>query len=116
MIQHKTSVSELGKITAMDVSIIVDSGSFNPFITQMLKQMAVTAAGIYHVPVYMISAVAIKTEKGLTGLFSGWGDSYVSSALEKHISEIVEQLDLCPIQFRLQNNLKVGQKRRRFCF
>lgn len=110
MIQHKTSVSELGKITAMDVSIIVDAGSFNPFITQMLKQMVVTAAGIYHLPVYMISAVAIKTEKGLTGLFSGWGDSYVSSALEKHISEIVEQLDLCPIQFRLQNNLKVGQK------
>lgn len=110
MIQHKTSVSELGKITAMDISIIVDAGSFNPFITQMLKQMVITAAGIYHLPVYMISAVAIKTEKSLTGLFSGWGDSYVISALEKHISEIINQLDLCPIQFRLQNSLRVGQK------
>lgn len=110
LIQHKTAVSDSGKITAMNVSIIVDAGSFNPFIGQMLKQMVVTAAGIYNLPVYMISAVAIKTEKSLTGLFSGWGDSYVISALEKHINEIVDQLDLCPIQFRLQNNLKVGQK------
>ena len=110
LIQHKTAVSDSGKIAAMDISIIVDSGSFNPFINQMLKQMVITAAGIYNLPVYMISAVATKTERGLTGLFSGWGDSYVSSALEKHINEIVEQLDLCPIQFRLQNNLKLGQK------
>ncbi len=110
LIQHKTAISEIDKILAMDVSVIVDSGAFNPFITEMLKQIVVSAANIYHLKNYNITATAIKTNNGLTDLFLGWGDSYITMAMEKHINEIVDKLDLCPVQFRLENALQVDQK------
>lgn len=111
LIQHKTAVSNSGLIEAMDVSVIVDTGSFNPFINQILKQITVTAASLYRLPSYSINAVAIKTNCGLTDLFTGWGDAYITAALEKHINEIVNQLNLCPIKFRLDNALRTGQAR-----
>ncbi len=110
LIQHKTALSETDKILAMDISVIVDSGSFNPFITEMLKQIVVSAGNIYHLKNYSISATAIKTNNGLTDLFLGWGDSYLTMAIEKHINEIVDKLDLCPVQFRLENALQADQK------
>jgi len=111
LIQHKTAISNSGQIEAMDVSIIVDAGSFNPFIKEMLKQMTITAAGIYFLPAYTINTAAIKTNCGLTDLFTGWGDAYVTAALEKHINEIVDRFNLCPIQFRLKNKLALGKER-----
>ncbi len=111
LIQHKTAVSNSGMIEAMNISIIADAGSFNPFICEILKQMTVTAAGIYNLPAYTVNAVAIKTNCGLTDLFMGWGDAYVTSALEKHINEIANTLNLCPVRFRLQNSLHAGHKR-----
>ncbi len=110
LIQHKTAISTTDKILAMDVSVIVDSGSFNPFITEMLKQIVVTSAGIYNIPNYRVTATAIKTDKGLTDLFTGWGDAYLTSTLEKHINEVIDKLSLCPVQFRLENALQVGQE------
>ncbi len=110
LIQHKTALSRTDKILAMDISIIVDAGAFNPFITEMLKQIVVSAGGIYQLENYRITASAIKTNKALTDLLLGWGDSYLTTALEKHINEIIDKFNLCPVQFRLENALQVGQK------
>lgn len=109
LIQHKSAVSDDGSITAMEISIILDSGNFTPFINTILKHMVVTAIGMYNLPAYTINAIAIKTNCGLTDLFIGWGDTYVTSALEKHINEIAVQLNLCPVEFRLKNNLHNGE-------
>lgn len=110
-IKYKSAVSSSGKIEAVSVSILMDVGSYNPFINDILRQMVLTAAGIYRIPVYTINAVAVRSQNGLTGPLAGWGDSYVTAALENHINEIAEHLNLSPVDFRMDNVLKIKEEK-----
>lgn len=110
-VRHKTAVSDMGTIEAMNVSVVMDAGAYNPFAGEMLKQMVLTAAGIYLLPVFSIEAVAVKTAAGPTDLYLGWGDAYITASLEKHINEIAEILNLSPVQIRMDNLLRVKQER-----
>lgn len=106
LIRHKSAVSESGKLEAMEIFILADAGSFNPLIEEVIHHMIITSLGIYEVPVFKVEAAAVKSGAGLTDLLSGWGDAFVTSSLEKHISEIADVLGLDPVQFRLDNLLK----------
>lgn len=106
LIRHKSVISESGKIEAIDIFIAVDAGTFNPLIEEIINHMIITSLGIYDVQAFKVEAAAIRSGSGLTDLLSSWGDSFVTSALEKHISEIADVLGLDPIQFRLNNMLK----------
>ncbi|PIE98738.1 MAG: aldehyde oxidase [Treponema sp.] len=103
IIQHKSVLSGLEKILALDVSIILDAGAFNPLIEIMLTQIIATATGIYNIPNIHIEATAIQTNKRPTDCFSGWGEHYVTASLEKHINELTTKLQLSPVQWRLEN-------------
>lgn len=105
-ILHKSEVSQDGKIKAMSVLCVVDIGSFNLLIEQMLMQLLLTALGVYGIMLYKVEVVAIKTNTRPTDLFVNWGDYYTNTAIEKHISDIVDKFGFDPIQFRLDNILK----------
>ena len=110
-IRHKSAVSDSGLIEAMNISIMMDAGAYNPFVNEMLRQMTLTAAGIYRLSVFTVNAVAVRSTNGLTDLFSGWGDAYTTAALEKHLNEIAERLNVSPVQLRMDNILRVKQER-----
>lgn len=103
IIEHKSVVSDKKSMTAMQISIIVNAGSCCPLIDKILKQMTAAALGPYRIPNYRIEARAAKTPQGLIDIFEGWGDYYVSNALENHISKIIQDYNFSPAQWRLQN-------------
>ncbi|MGP1437706.1 MAG: molybdopterin cofactor-binding domain-containing protein [Treponema sp.] len=102
--------NSIGKIAAIDVLCVVDAGAFNLLLDAILTQIVITALGVYGIPIYRIKVIAIKTNTRLTDVFSNWGDHYTNTAIEKHISDIVDKYNFDPIDFRLDNMLKMQTK------
>lgn len=100
----------VGKIFAIDILCIVDAGAFNLLLDEILTQIVITAFGVYSIPTYRIKVIAIKTNTRLTDVFSNWGDYYTNTAIEKHISDIVDKYNFDPIDFRLENIQKAQTK------
>ena len=103
IIEHQSALSDTHSIAAMQISIIVNAGACCPLIGNILKQMAAAALGPYTVPNYRIEVRASKTADGLIDIFEGWGDYYVSNALENHINKIIQDYNLSPAEWRIQN-------------
>ncbi|MGP1431251.1 MAG: molybdopterin cofactor-binding domain-containing protein [Treponema sp.] len=101
IIEHKSVVSDNKTIEAMQISIIVNAGACCPLIGKILKQMIASALGPYHIPNYRIEVRAAKTPQGLIDIFEGWGDYYTSNALENHISKLIQEHNLAPVDWRL---------------
>ena len=103
IIEHKSALSDTQTIAAMQISIIVNAGAYCPLIGTILKQMTAAALGPYTVPNYRIEVRASKTADGLIDIFEGWGDYYVSNALENHINKIIQDYNLSPAEWRAKN-------------
>ena len=103
IIEHQSALSDTHSIAAMQISIIVNAGACCPLIGNILKQMAAAALGPYTVPNYRIEVRASKTTGGLIDILEGWGDYYVSNALENHINKIIQDYNLSPAEWRIQN-------------
>ena len=103
IIEHKSALSDTHSIAAMQISIIVNVGACCPLIGTILKQMTAAALGPYTVPNYRIEVRASKTAGGLIDILEGWGDYYVSNALENHINKIIQDYNLSPVEWRIQN-------------
>ena len=103
IIEHQSALSDTHSIAAMQISIIVNAGAYCPLIGDILKQMTAAALGPYTVPNYRIEVRASKTADGLIDIFEGWGDYYVSNALENHINKIIQDYNLSPAEWRVKN-------------
>ena len=103
IIEHKSALSDTQTIAAMQISIIVNAGAYCPLIGTILKQMTAAALGPYTVPNYRIEVRASKTADGLIDILEGWGDYYVSNALENHINKIIQDYNLSPAEWRTKN-------------
>ena len=103
IIEHKSALSDTHSIAAMQISIIVNAGACCPLIGTILKQMTAAALGPYTVPNYRIEVRASKTADGLIDILEGWGDYYVSNALENHINKIIQDYNLSPAEWRIKN-------------
>ena len=103
IIEHKSALSDTYSIDAMQISIIVNAGTYCPLIGNILKQMTAAALGPYTVPNYRIEVRASKTADGLIDILEGWGDYYISNALENHINKIIQDYNLSPAEWRIKN-------------
>ena len=103
IIEHQSALSDTYSIAAMQISIIVNAGACCPLIGDILKQMTAAALGPYTVPNYRIEVRASKTADGLIDILEGWGDYYVSNALENHINKIIQDYNLSPAEWRAKN-------------
>lgn len=101
IIEHKSVVSANKTIEAMQISIMINAGSCCPLIDKILKQMTASALGPYHIPNYRIEVRAARTPQGFIDIFEGWGDYYTSNALENHISKVIQEHNLAPVDWRL---------------
>ena len=110
IMQEEEVAISVGKISCIDILCVVDAGAFNLLLDEILTQIIITALGVYGIPSYRIKVIAIKTNTRLTDVFSNWGDYYTNTAMEKHISDIVDKYNFDPIEFRLENMLKPQDK------
>lgn len=104
VVNYRSSVAPNGKILAMIVSIVVDTGIYNPFINELISRMVVAALGVYNPPVYKIEAYAIRSQTPPTALTLQRMDSQIFFALETHLYEIARRVGRMPHEVRLLNH------------
>jgi CO/xanthine dehydrogenase Mo-binding subunit len=108
VIRYKSGVDAGGKLTAIEVTIIHDTGAYanrGPFI---LWRATMHASGPYEVPNAKVDGYAVYTNKVYQGSFRGFGNLSIQFAVERQMDLLAEKLGLDPVEFRLRNILREG--------
>ena len=108
IIKYKSGATREGKLTAIEVMIIMDAGAYanrGPFI---LWRATMHSSGPYVVPNAKVDGYCVYTNKVYQGSFRGFGNPDIQFAVEAQMDELANKLGLDPVDFRLKNILKPG--------
>ena len=108
VIRYKSGATRDGKLTAIDVTIVHDTGAYankGPFI---LWRATMHASGPYVVPHAKVDGYCVYTNKVPQGSFRGFGNPSVQFAAEAQMDLLAEKLGMDPVEFRLLNMLRPG--------
>ncbi len=108
IIKYKSGVDSQGRLTAIDVKIIFDSGAYSNRGPFTLWRATICGAGPYDVPNARILGWLVYTNKVSQGSFRGFGNAQNQFAVESQMDELAHRLGMDPIEFRLKNILKTG--------
>ncbi|WP_440060301.1 xanthine dehydrogenase family protein molybdopterin-binding subunit [Thermogladius sp. 4427co] len=110
VIRYKSGASRDGRLTAIDVTIIHDTGAYANRAPFILWRATMHASGPYEVPNARVDGYAVYTNKVYQGSFRGFGNPSIQFAVERQMDLLAEKLGLDPVEFRLINILKPGSK------
>ncbi|MEP6782773.1 MAG: xanthine dehydrogenase family protein molybdopterin-binding subunit [Acidobacteriota bacterium] len=108
IVRHRTGVTKDGRITAMDVEVIMDGGGYATLSAVVLSRGVIHAAGPYRCDHVRIRGRAMMTHTPPHGAFRGFGAPQTQFAVEAHIDRIAEQLRIDPVRMREINALRPG--------
>jgi selenium-dependent xanthine dehydrogenase len=101
---------ENGKLTALKLRTVGDTGAYASVGTKVLERVAGHAAGGYFIPEIDIEAKTVYTNNIPCGAMRGFGANQVCFAIESCIDDICKQADFDRWQFRYDNALVDGLK------
>ena len=108
VVRHRTGVTRDGKLTAMQVDVLMDGGAYCTLSPVVLSRGVIHAAGPYRCANTRIEGRAVMTNTPPNGAFRGFGAPQTQFAMEVHMDRIAETLGLDPVTVRLRNALKSG--------
>ncbi len=108
IVRHRTGVKKDGRITAMDVEVILDGGAYATLSAVVLSRGVIHAAGPYRCDHVRIRGRVMMTNTPPNGAFRGFGAPQTQFAGEVHIDRIADALGIDPVRFREINALKPG--------
>lgn len=108
IVRHRTGVKKNGRITAMDVEVILDGGAYATLSAVVLSRGVIHATGPYRCDHVRIRGRAMMTHTPPNGAFRGFGAPQTQFAVEVHVDRIADQLGIDPVKFREINALKPG--------
>jgi CO/xanthine dehydrogenase Mo-binding subunit len=108
VVRHRTGVTRHGRLTAMEVEVLMDGGAYCTLSPVVLSRGVIHAAGPYRCRHTRIEGRAVRTNTPPNGAFRGFGAPQTQFAIEVHMDRIAESLGLDPVTVRLRNALKPG--------
>ncbi len=102
------AADENGKLTAVKLFAVGDTGSYASVGTKVMERVAGHATGGYHVPAMDLEALTVYTNNIPSGAMRGFGVPQVTFAIESCIDEICEKGNFDRWQFRYDNALVEG--------
>jgi CO/xanthine dehydrogenase Mo-binding subunit len=108
IVRHRTGVTKGGKITAIEVDVLMDGGAYCTLSPVVLSRGVIHAAGPYRCSNTRITGRAVATNTPPNGAFRGFGAPQTLFAMEVHMDRIAEALGIDPVTLRLRNALKAG--------
>lgn len=108
-LRYRTGVRRDGTITAVQATILADSGAYVYLSPYVILQCAVAAPGPYRVDNLFVEAKAVATNNMFTSAFRGFGSAQACIAYEQHMDEIAGELGIDPLELRRRNYLKTGE-------
>jgi CO/xanthine dehydrogenase Mo-binding subunit len=108
VIRHRTGVTREGRLTAMDIDVLLDGGAYATLSAVVLSRGVLHACGPYRCSHVRIRGRVMMTNTPPNGAFRGFGAPQTQFAVEVHMDRIAEWLGLDPVQFRDRNALRPG--------
>jgi CO/xanthine dehydrogenase Mo-binding subunit len=105
--RYKVAVKD-GRVTAMDIDVIFNSGAFTTLSPVVLQRGIIAAPGVYHVENVRVRGRAVKTNTVPTGAYRGFGGPQTFFAVELIMAHIARDLGLTPLEFKERQIVKQG--------
>ena len=108
VIRHRTGVTRDGRLTAMDIDVLLDGGAYATLSAVVLSRGVLHASGPYRCDHIRIRGRAMMTNTPPNGAFRGFGAPQTQFAVEVHMDRIATALKLDPVRVRDLNALGPG--------
>ena len=99
-----------GRLLAAELSADFDTGAYASWGPTVAGRVPVHGSGPYRVPHVSIDARAILTNGPPSGAFRGFGVPQIALAHEALMDDLAQQAGLDPLEFRLKNVLRAGDR------
>ena len=99
-----------GRLQAMEMTADFDTGAYASWGPTVAGRVPVHGSGPYHLPNATIDARAILTNGPPAGAFRGFGVPQIALAHEALMDDLAAQVGMDPLEFRLGNALRVGDR------
>jgi CO/xanthine dehydrogenase Mo-binding subunit len=108
IVRHRTGIRTDGRITAMDIEVIMDGGAYVTLSPVVLSRGTLHATGPYRCNHVRIASRAMFTNTPPNGAFRGFGAPQTEFAAEVHMDRIAEALAMDPARLRAKNLFRPG--------
>lgn len=98
-----------GRLTALKVRAVGDSGAYASVGMKVLERMAGHASGPYRVPAIDVEAVAVRTNNPVCGAFRGFGANQAQFAMEGCLDRLAEAVGISGWEIRKRNVIRPGE-------
>ena len=109
ILTYRTGVTKDGRITALDVQMVADSGAYVFLSPYVLLYALVAAPGPYRVDNLNVFARAVATNNMFTSAFRGFGALQACAAYEQQMDEVARAVGLDRLELRRRNFLRTGE-------
>lgn len=109
IIKIKTGVRKNGTLTARHSKTIYDAGAYATLGPDILMK-ALRSIALYRCPNIRFDGFLVYTNKPVAGAFRGYGNPQHTYAVELQNEKIAEKLGIDPMEWRLKNHIRVGDK------
>jgi CO/xanthine dehydrogenase Mo-binding subunit len=99
-----------GTLRACKFEGLMDSGAYASQTVFTGWRASIHAMGAYRYDACDVDVSSVYTNNGYCGAFRGFGNTEVSAGIEQAIDEMAEKVGKDPIDFRLQNCLRLGDE------
>lgn len=109
VIHTRWGAAKTGELTAIEVEMILDAGSYNCTSNKVLGNAHLSVAGPYRIPNAHIDSYAVYTNNCPGGAFRGFGAPQGCFVAESQMNKLALALDIDPVELRLKNVLREGE-------
>ena len=108
IVRHRTGVKKDGRLTAMDIDVVLDGGAYATLSAVVLSRGMIHASGPYRCDHIRARGRAAMTNTPPNGAFRGFGAPQTQFAIEAHMDVIADRLGIDPLRLRERNALRPG--------
>jgi CO/xanthine dehydrogenase Mo-binding subunit len=108
IIRYKSGASRTGLLTAVEVTIIADTGPYANLGPQVVGFATELSTGPYDVPHALLEGYTVLTNNPICGAMRGFGLPQVTFACEQQMDMLADALGVDPLEIRLRNAIHKG--------
>jgi len=108
IVRHRTGVTRDGRITAMDIDVLLDGGAYCTLSPVVLSRGCLHASGPYRCDNVRVHGRVVMTNTPPSGAFRGFGAPQTVFAAEVQMDRVAEAVGLDPVRLRERNALRPG--------
>lgn len=106
----KTGVRRDGTFVARQARFLFDAGAYCTHSPEVANVAGTLFGHSYPAPHMKYEGICVYTNNGISGAFRGYGSPQTHFCVESHLDEIALQLQMDPVELRLKNAIKLGDR------